>query len=132
MKFKREIFLDGGDMTYRVRYSRKGDQIIYWLRILETFHPDLGHFLRWRFDSDIHQRLFQKLDQTNPELADEIFIGLAPCAHCYGGNCMARVRLEWKGNTKEACREVGWNKIGFEQANYENLWIVLNTLIQLV
>ena len=58
MRFKREIFVDGGDMTYRLRYSKKGDLVVYWCRIQETFHADLGHYLRWKLESDLTSRLF--------------------------------------------------------------------------
>jgi hypothetical protein len=132
MKFKREIFVDGGDMTYRLRYSRKSDQVVYWVRILETFHPDLGHYLRWKLDSDLTERLFLYLEGISPGLSDRVYDGLKPCAHCYPGNCMDRVIVKKNGSSKEACKGEGWNRIGFSQADYEALWIVLGTLNHLV
>jgi hypothetical protein len=125
MRFKREIFIDGGDMTYRVRYSKKGDQVVYWLRIQETFNTDLDHYLRWRLDSDLTPRLFAYLDTTAPGLADRVFTGLKPCAHCYGANCMDRVQVERGGVVKEACKGRGWNQIGYDREDYEALWTVL-------
>jgi hypothetical protein len=125
MGYKREIFIDGGDMTYRLRYNRKSDAVVYWVRILETFHPDLGHFLRWKLESDITPRLFAHLDETKPELAERVFAGLQACRHCYGENCLARAVIERNGVVKEVCKEDGWNQIGFSRADYEALWEVL-------
>ena len=128
LRFKREIFIDGGDMTYRLRYSLKGDSAVYWCRIQETFHPDLGHYLRWKLDSDLTPRLFACLDQTHPGLADRVFSGLKPCAHCYGGNCMDHTLVERGGAVKEACKGSGWNQIGHARADYETLWTVIEAL----
>jgi hypothetical protein len=132
LRFKREIFVDGGDMTYRVRYSKKGDQVVYWLRIQETFQPDLGHYLRWKLDSDLTPRLFQRLEETDPGLADRVFAGLKPCAHCYGEACLARRQVAWRGTIKEVCSEHGWNQIGHSRAEYEQLWTVLGVFNQLL
>jgi len=132
MRFKREIFVDGGDMTYRLRYSKKGDQVVYWSRIQETFQADFRHYLRWKLDSDLTPRLFARLDETDPGLADRVFAGLKPCAHCYGGNCMDRKQVERGGVVKEACNGSGWNHIGYDRLDYENLWTVLAALDDLV
>lgn len=125
MRFKREIFVDGGDMTYRLRYSKKNDQVVYWCRVQETFQSDLNHYLRWKLDSDLTPRLFGYLDETAPGLADRVFAGLKSCAHCYGPNCMDRSCVERAGVVKETCKGSGWNHIGFTRADYENLWTVL-------
>lgn len=130
MRFKREIFVDVHDMDYRIRYSKKGDQIVYWCRIQETFHPDLHHYLRWKLESEITPRLFTALNQAVPGLADEVFAGLKPCAHCYAGKCMDRKIVSWNGVTKEACQGSGWNQIGCEPDDYQKLWIVLQILDQ--
>ena len=66
MRFKREIFVDGGDLTYRVRYSKRRDQVVYWLRIQETFHADLAHYLRWKLDSDLTPRLLRPPGGNRP------------------------------------------------------------------
>ena len=132
MRFRREIFVDGGDMTYRVRYSKKGDQVVYWCRIQETFNADLAHYLRWRLDSDLTPRLFTRLDGILPGLANHVFGGLKPCAHCYGENCQDRTQVEWSGVVKEVCKGSGWNHIGYARADYERLWTVLETLNELV
>jgi hypothetical protein len=132
MRFKREIFVDGGDMTYRLRYSKKGDLVVYWCRIQETFQTDLAHYLRWKLDSDLTPRLFNRLDQTVPGLANRVFAGLKPCAHCYAGNCQDRTQVEWGGVVKEVCKGSGWNRIGYTRADYESLWTVLVALNELV
>jgi hypothetical protein len=132
MRFKREIFIDSGDMTYRVRYSKKGDQLVYWVRVLETFNTDLDHYLRWKLGSDVTPRLFGHLDTHHPGLADRVFEGLKTCRRCYGDNCMDRVLIERNGVVKEACKGSGWNHIGFDRADYENLWTVLAALGNLV
>jgi hypothetical protein len=126
LRFKREIFADA-DTTYRVRYGLRGDKAVYWLRIQETFHPDLGHYLRWKLDSDLTPRLFQRLDETAPGLADKVFKGLKACAHCYGENCMARSTVERGGVVREVCGD-GWNHIGYNPADYQDLWTVLAAL----
>lgn len=131
MRFKREIFIDGGDMTYRIRYSKKGDQLVYWVRVLETFNTDLDHYLRWKLGSDVTPRLFGHLDITHPGLAGRVFDGLNTCRHCYE-NCMDRVLVERNGVVKEACKGSGWNNIGYDRADYENLWTVLAALANLV
>jgi hypothetical protein len=132
MIFKREIFVDGGDMTYRLRYSKKGDQVVYWCRILETFHADFAHYLRWKLDSDLTPRLFHRLDEIAPGLAEHVFTGLMPCVHCYGENCHALARTEWEGVAREVCKEYGWNRIGYSRGDYETLWTVLAALNKLV
>jgi len=132
MRFKREIFVDGGDMTYRLRYSKKSDQVVYWCRILETFHADLAHYLRWKLDSDLTSRLFDRLDETVPGLANHVFTGLKPCAHCYAGYCGDRTQVKWGGVVKEVCKGSGWNRIGSTRADYESLWTVLVALNELV
>ena len=132
MRFKREIFVDGGDMTYRLRYSKKSDQVVYWCRIQETFHADLGHYLRWKLDSDLTPRLFNRLEDIVPGLADQVFQGLKPCAYCFAGNCQDRVLIERGGVAKEVCKGEGWNHIGYTRAHYETLWTVLAALNELV
>ena len=128
LRFKREIFIDGGDMTYRLRYSLKGETAVYWCRVQETFHADLGHYLRWKLDSDLTPRLFARLDACQPGLAGRVFAGLKPCAHCYGKDCMDRVLVQHGGAVKEACKGSGWNQIGYTRADYEDLWTVLEAV----
>ncbi len=105
---------------------------MYWVRIQETFHADLGHYLRWKLESDLTPRLFDQLDQTSPGLADRVFEGLKACQHCYGGTCLARKQVERGGRVKEACNDSGWNQIGFGRADYEALWTVLAAFNHLV
>ncbi len=128
MHYKREIFVDVHNMDYRIRYSKKGDQVVYWCRIQETFHPDLHHYLRWKLESDMTPRLFAALNEVVPGLAEHVFAGLKPCAHCYPGNCMDRKTVSWNGVTKEACQGSGWNQIGHNPGDYQKLWTVLAAL----
>lgn len=130
MHFKREIFLDSGDLTYRLRYSKKGDLVVYWCRILEAFQADLDHYLRWKLDSDLTRRLFNRLDEISPGLDNLVFTGLKACAHCYP-NCLDRVQVEWKGKVREVCKGSGWNNIGFSRSDYEKLWTVLGAINEL-
>ena len=132
IRFKREIFVDGGDMTYRLRYSKKGDQVVYWCRIQETFQADLAHYLRWKLESDLTPRLFNRLDETVPGLADRVYAGLKTCAHCYGENCQDRSHVERGGVVKESCKGSGWNHIGYTRSDYEALWKVLGAFNELV
>jgi len=128
LRYRREIFIDEGDMNYRVRYTKKGELGVYWVRIQETFEPDLLHYLRWNLESNQTNRLFDLLDRTQPGLSHRVFEGLKPCGHCYGDNCMDRKRVEWGGAVKEACQGSGWNDIGYEHEDYERLRVVLETL----
>jgi hypothetical protein len=130
LRFKREIFVDA-DMSYRLRYSKKGNQIVYWCRIQEAFHADLHHYLRWKLESNLTPRLFSRLEEIKPGLADCVFEGLKSCAHCYGENCLARAKVAWDGKVKDACNEYGWNNIGYTRRDYENLWTVVGALIEL-
>ena len=113
----------------------------------ETPAPDLYHFftdlyadmlanpgdyLRWKLESPVTPRLFARLDKTAPGLADRVFAGIKPCAHCYGEGCMARAHVERGGVNKEVCGEAGWNVIGFDREGYAGLWTVITELDQLV
>jgi hypothetical protein len=132
MRFKREIFVDSGDLTYRIRYNKKNDLVVYWLRIQETFHPDLAHYLRWKLTSDLTPRLFARLEKIVPGLGNHVFMGLQACEHCYPEYCGDRTPVEWAGVLKEVCKGRGWNHIGYTRADYETLWLVLGTLNELV
>ncbi len=132
MKFKREIFVGTHDTSYRVRYGKKGDQIVYWLHIKEPFSPDMGHFARWQFGSEITTRLFDRLDETHPGMADGVFEGIQLCDDCYGPGCMAKEIIRRDGMTKAVCREPAWNHIGLERQDYEKLWTVIETLDSLI
>ena len=128
LRYRREIFIDEGDMNYRVRYTKKGELGVYWVRIQETFEPDLMHYLRWNLELNQTIRLFELLDQMQPGLSNTVFAGLKPCGRCYGGHCMDRKRVEWGGVVKEACQGSGWNNIGYEREDYERLRVVLDAL----
>jgi hypothetical protein len=132
MRFKREIFVDEGDAGYRIRYAKKGELVVYWSRVQETFHTDYRHYLRWKIDSDLSPRLFAALDQSHPGLAERVFAGMKTCAGCYGDHCLARATLERDGVVKNVCKEMGWSQIGYERGDYEALWAVLRTLNGLV
>ena len=148
LRFKREIFVDS-DMTYRLRYSKK--DVVYWCRIQESFQTDLRHYLRWKLDSDLTPRLFKHLDEVESGLSNQVFSGLQPCTHlvesglsnqvfsglqpcthCYGENCLAMARVEWSGVVKEACKEYGWDRIGYSHTDYTRLRTVLGVLNEVV
>lgn len=131
LRYKREIFVDGGDMTYRVRYSKKADTVVYWLRIQETFNLDLGHYLRWKMSPERDARLFALLEQASPGLARRVFDGLKTCQECYGTACMARAEVALGDASKPVCNEAGWNRIGFSRAAYADLWAVLTAACEL-
>jgi hypothetical protein len=128
LKFKREIFPDHNDAAYLVRYTKKGGLAAYWCRIQEPWHADLHHLLRWRLDLDLSPRLFQRLDASHPGLADKVFWGLKACSHCYPGNCMDRCGVERGGVTREVCKGSGWDQIGHEPGDYQDLRVVLDAL----
>jgi hypothetical protein len=130
MRYKREIF-PAGLGAYNLRFSHKGNQVVYWVRIFEPNYPDLHHVLRWKLDSPLTTALFASLDETAPGLADQVFDGLKTCAYCYGESCMSRSAVERGGVSKTVCGE-GWNHIGHDHADDERLWTVIETLQALV
>ncbi len=133
MKFKREIFIANYGCVYFVRYSRKNDQVVYWLRILEAYQPDLYHHLYWKFKTDLTPRLLDCLETAAPGLGEQVFDGLKGCIRCYPGDyCMDRTPIAWNGREKIVCKNTGWNKIGYDRADYERLWTVLSTINSLI
>jgi len=132
MRFRREVFVAKIGSGYGLRYSRKSNQVVYWVHILESWHPDLHHHLYWKFKTDLTPRLFNRLEETAPGLGKQVFEGLKACIKCYSEFCMDRTPIEWNGREKIVCKNTGWNKIGYEHSEYERLWIVLGTLNELI
>jgi hypothetical protein len=132
MRFKREMFVANIGSGYSLRYSKKSNQIVYWVRILESWHPDLSHFLYWKFKTDLTPRLLNRLEQTAPGLGEHVFDGLKACIQCYPGFCMDRTLIEWNGTEKTVCKNTGWNRIGYAHDDYERLWMVLDTVNEVV
>lgn len=129
--FKREIFVADAGGGYRLRYSKKGNKIVYWCRLMSWYSPGIHHNLRWDFDSDLTPRLFARLDEARPGLADRIFKGIKPCEHDYE-NCMALVIIERSGVSRECCSEAAWDTIGESPADFEDLRLVCCVLDELV
>lgn len=133
MKFRREIFVANYGCVYFIRYSRKDNQVVYWLRILENYQPDLYHHLYWKFKTDLTPRLFDCLEKTTIGLGEQVFDGLKSCIRCYPVEyCMDRTPISWNGKEKIVCKNTGWNKIGHDRSDYESLWTVLSTLNSLL
>jgi hypothetical protein len=131
-KFKREILIsEAGGAGYRLRYSKKGDQIVYWCRLRNWLNPDLHHNLRWEFGGSLSPRLFVRLDECAPGLSAQVLAGIRKCDHCFE-NCMAISRLEYQGAFYECCREAGWDQIGVGPAEFENLRLVTGLLDDLL
>lgn len=126
LKYKREIIIAaGGGAGYRIRYTRKGDKVVYWCRVRNWFSPPVHHNLRWPFEGSITPRLFARLEEQAPGLSDQIFVRIKKCTHCYGEVCVARANLEYAGELHEVCKEGGWEYIGIDPVDYANLWLVL-------
>jgi hypothetical protein len=131
-KFKRELLVsEAGGAGYRLRYSKKGDQLVYWCRLRNWFYPDLHHNLRWDFESSLTPRLFAGLDGCAPGLSAQVFAGIKQCDHCFD-NCMAISRLEYQGGSYECCREAGWDQIGVSPSEFETLRLVIGLLDDLL
>lgn len=130
-KFKRQILVADAGGGYRLRYNKKNDQVVYWCRLMSWSAGDFNHNLRWKFESDLTPRLFARLDEIRPGLAQRVFSGIKRCEHDYE-NCIARVVIEHRGVTAECCSEDAWNDIGESAADFENLQWVLSTLDDLL
>lgn len=131
LRFKREIFVDNYDVSYRLRYGKKGDALVFWMYFGEAFQPDLAHFLRWKLDGDLTARLFTRLEHIQPGLSGQIFNQFKACVHCYA-NCIERTLLTWDGVTREVCHYKCWEDIGYQREDYETLWLVLETFIEVL
>lgn len=127
LRFKREIFADQ-DVSYRLRYTSKGEVVVYWCRIREAFQPEFFHYLRWPLESGLTARVFNRLEETTPGLAEIVFQGLMPCEQCFGEHCQAMARVAWNGTVREVCKELGWNQIEATPSDYERLWMVVEAL----
>jgi hypothetical protein len=132
MRFRREMFVANIGSGYGLRYSKKNNQVVYWVHILESYHPDLRHHLYWKFRTDLTPRLLNRLEENIPGLGEQVFEGLKACVQCYSEFCMDRTPIEWNGRDKIVCKNTGWNRIGYEHDAYERLWMVLGTLNELL
>ncbi len=130
-KYKREILVGDANAGFRLRYSKKSNQVVYWVRFMSWSSPDFDHNLRWDHKSDLMKRLFVKLDEGRPDLADRIFEGIKKCEYDYE-NCMARVVLERYGQSLDCCSEAGWDTIGKTPGEMEDLRFVLGVLNELL
>ncbi len=133
MGFKREMFVADCGSTYAMRYNKRSDAAVYWVRILEGWHPDLSHFLYWKWKTDLTPRLFDRLEQIAQGFGERVFAELKGCIRCYPVDyCMDRTPIEWKGLQKVVCKNTGWNKIGYEPEDYARLRTVLGALSELL
>ncbi|RPJ52192.1 MAG: hypothetical protein EHM21_00820 [Chloroflexi bacterium] len=132
MGFKRELFVAGCGSTYALRYNKRSNTVVYWVHILEGWHPDLSHLLYWKWKTDLTPRLFNRLEQIAPGLGERVFAELKACTRCYPGDCMDRTPIEWKGFQKVVCKNSGWNRIGYEPEDYARLLTVLGALNELL
>jgi hypothetical protein len=130
-KFKREILIGDANAGYRLRYNKKNDRIVYWCRFMSWFSPPFHHNLRWNYKSDMTQRLFTRLDEVKPGLADRIFEGIKRCEYDYE-NCIARVVLEHRGQSVDCCSEAAWDTIGETPGEMDDLRFVLGVLDDLL
>jgi hypothetical protein len=129
-KFKREIFVSDAGSGYRLRYSKKNRGIVYWCRVMNSFHSELDHNLRWEFDSEVTPMLFQELDAIKPDLSERVFGGIRKCLHCYEP-CKARVIIKRNGQEFECCRDAGWEISGVRPPDFDGLRNVINVLVNL-
>jgi hypothetical protein len=126
-KYKQAFFTGHVQSGYRLRYSKKGDKIVYWLRVRNWSDLALDHSLRWPLETDLTQRLFAALDATQPGLSEQVFSGIRKCQHCYEP-CLARKIVEYVGEKYECCGEACWNQIGTSPTDYEILWSVIEAI----
>ncbi len=127
-RYRREILVnpwaDGG---YRLRYTRKGGQAVYWFRIYNWTNYPLCQQLRWDMRSDLSARLFARLDETAPGVALRVFESLKTCRQCYE-NCAARAVLAYRGRERTVCSDAGWFDLGLAPADFALLNTVLDAL----
>ncbi len=124
LKFKREVMVGAAGEGYRVRYSKKGGQRVYWCRIRTPDLPVFYHHLRWDLGGEVTPRLFERLEARQPGLSERVFAGIKWCLGCYE-NCQARAQVAWEGQPVACCTEVGW-EVGAE--DFGTLQTVLNVL----
>jgi hypothetical protein len=129
--YKREILVGDANAGYRFRYNKKKDRVVYWVRLMSWFSPPFHHNLRWDYKSDLTGRLFARLDEVRPGLADRIFEGIKRCEDDYE-NCMARVVIERCGQSVDCCSEAAWDAIGESPGEMEYLRLVLQALDEFV
>ena len=131
--FKRDIFVSDCGNTYTVRYNKRSDKVVYWVRIREGWHLDLYHYLYWKWKTDLTSRLFDRLEQIAPGFGKRVFAELKGCTRCYPVDyCMDRTPIEWNGLQKVVCKNFGWTKIGYEPEDYAKLRTVLGAFCELV
>lgn len=61
---------------YSPRYNKRSNQVVYWVRILESWHPALHHYLYWTLKTGLAQRLLDRLEDTLAGLGECVFAGL--------------------------------------------------------
>ncbi len=130
LKYKRVLFVDEQEGSYRLRYSRKNDLVVYWCHIREPFGPPVGQNLRWKLASDLTPRLFDSLEQSAPDLSERVFEGIKRCDHCYE-RCLVRATIAWPrrpGETVEVCNESAWNRIQAGPPGFADVRAVLQTI----
>ena len=118
--------------SYRLRYNRKNDQVVYWCRLREPFNPAVRQNLRWKLSSEVTPNLFASLDTCAPGLSERVYQEIKRCAHCYGANCLARGWITRGGETVEVCTESAWDQIQAAPAGFADLRTVLQALQPLV
>lgn len=104
--FKREIMVAEVSDGYRIRYSRRADRIVYWLRLRQMCRPTVYHHVRWELGQST-ENLMPIMEAKLPGSARAIIDGLCLCAHCRQ-TCGSRRTVRWNNLTIQACSEVGW------------------------
>jgi len=106
MKFKRQIDKYGRKITYLASkqgfsYSLKiSNDIIehsLWWYILTGSKPEL-----WHRKNDMMLPTLEKLAETSPEFANQIFLQLDDCVGCMA-SCRVKTPYEFKGKRKITC-----------------------------
>jgi hypothetical protein len=127
-KFKRQVLAsEWGGGGYRVRYSKKGDQLVVWSRVYFSHYPPVFQAVRWDFASGLTEQLFSRLEQTHPGMAGSVLDGIWKCTHCYE-NCGILATLSWNGADYEVCPEAGWQVTINQPGDVDILRQVISTL----
>ncbi|MFZ5351502.1 MAG: hypothetical protein ACOZCL_02125 [Bacillota bacterium] len=127
------------DFGFRISYSNKSG-VVYYCHIHSYRNYNLFHYVRWILDTDQSAKMFTILDSQSPELSNIVLSGLSRCnPDCMPGygasspeSCIARIKVEYKGNEIFACKDKGWTGIGTSSVDFINLRKALEAMHDVV
>ncbi len=105
LKFRRVV-----DKSGRIKYVAPEFGISYGMNVLEAeSHHHFGwYFLydkierKWYLKSDRMEEVLAEIAETDPGLAEKIFLGLKECSLCKSPSC-GQIEYEYNGKEKTTC-----------------------------